>query len=130
MHLVVPIQPRADWDAAKSFCRAVAEFIGRAAPGRYIAKMSKAARKGKIFVDYLRNGRGATSIAAYSARARPGATVSVPIGWEELDSGVRSDQFTIFSVPARLAELKRETWANISRTRQTITKAMHKRLEI
>ncbi len=73
LHLVVPVTPRLEWDEAKDFCRSVANFIVRAAPDRYIATMSKAARKGKIFIDYLRNGRGATAIAPYSTRARPGA---------------------------------------------------------
>ena len=86
LHVVVPIQRRTTWDDAKAFCRAVADFMVRAAPDRYIAKMSKAARKGKIFVDYLRNDLGATAIAPYSTRNRAGATVSVPISWEELSS--------------------------------------------
>ncbi len=71
LHLVVPIQPRADWDLAKAFCKAVADAAVRAAPERYVATMSKAARKGKIFIDYLRNARGATSVAPYSTRNRP-----------------------------------------------------------
>ena len=68
--------------------------------------MSKAARKGKIFVDYLRNGRGATAIAPYSTRARAQATVSGPIAWEELSARLRSDQFTIKNLPARLKRLR------------------------
>ena len=73
LHIVVPIRRRTSWHDAKAFCRAVADFLVAAAPDRYIATMSKAARKGKIFVDYLRNDRGATAIAPYSTRARPGA---------------------------------------------------------
>ena len=73
LHIVVPIRRRTTWHDAKAFCRAVADFLVAAAPDRYIATMSKAARKGKIFVDYLRNDRGATAIAPYSTRARPGA---------------------------------------------------------
>ena len=69
----MPIRPRTAWDEAKAFCQAVADLMVRAAPDRYIATMSKAARKGKIFIDYLRNGRGATAVAPYSTRAQPGA---------------------------------------------------------
>ncbi len=130
LHVVVPVEPRLEWDEAKAFSKAVADLMVRAAPNRYIATMSKAARKGKIFVDYLRNGRGATSIAPYSTRARAGATVSVPISWEELGPKLRSDEFTIADVPARLAKLKKDPWAEIGKVRQSITKAMIKRLEI
>jgi bifunctional non-homologous end joining protein LigD len=129
LHLVVPIQPRTEWDEAKAFCRAVADFIVRAAPDRYIATISKAARKGKIFIDYLRNGRGATSIAPYSTRSRAEATVSVPITWEELSPRLRSDQYTVQNLPARLRNLKQDPWADIATTRQSITVAMRKRLE-
>lgn len=130
LHLVVPVQPRTDWDDAKSFCHALADFVVQAAPDRYIATMSKAARKGKIFIDYLRNARGATAVAPYSTRARPGATVSVPLAWEELTPRLRPDQFTVASVPARLAKLKKDPWADLSKTKQTITKAMRKQLEL
>ena len=129
LHIVVPVQPRLDWDEAKAFCQAVADFVVRAAPDRYIASMSKAARKGKVFVDYLRNARGATAIAAYSTRSRPGATASVPIAWDELSFRLRSDQFTIAKVPARLAKLKKDPWTEMATTKQSITKAMRKRLE-
>jgi bifunctional non-homologous end joining protein LigD len=130
LHVVVPVQPRTDWDDAKSFCHALADFVVRAAPDRYIATMSKAARKGKIFIDYLRNVRGATSVAPYSTRAQPGATVSVPLAWEELTARLGPDQFTLASVPARLAKLKKDPWAALFRTKQTITKTMRKQLEL
>jgi bifunctional non-homologous end joining protein LigD len=128
LHLVVPVQARLPWDEAKAFCKDVAEFIVRAAPDRYVATMSKAARKGKIFIDYLRNGRGATSIAAYSTRNRPGATVSVPITWDELSPSLKSDHFTIRNLPERLQKLKKDPWADLPKTKQTITTAMRKRL--
>jgi bifunctional non-homologous end joining protein LigD len=128
LHVVVPIQPRVGWDDAKAFCHAIADLMTRAAPDRYIATMSKAARKGKIFIDYLRNGRGATAIAPYSTRAREMATVSAPISWEELSPKLRSDQFTIENLPARLRKLKKDPWADFASTRQSITAAMRKRL--
>jgi bifunctional non-homologous end joining protein LigD len=128
LHLVVPVQPRAEWHDAKAFCRAVADFMVRLAPDRFTATMSKAARKGKIFIDYLRNARGATAVAPYSTRNRPGATVSVPIAWEELTAGLHSDHFTIENLPARLSKLKNDPWTELAKTKQSITAAMVKRL--
>jgi bifunctional non-homologous end joining protein LigD len=130
LHVVVPIQRRTSWEDAKSFCRAVADFLVAAAPDRYIATMSKAARKGKIFVDYLRNDRGATSIAPYSTRARAGGTVSTPIAWDELNGRLHSDQFTVTNLPARLARLKNDPWADLSEVRQSITASMLRQLEL
>jgi bifunctional non-homologous end joining protein LigD len=128
LHIVVPIQPRLEWPEAKAFCRSIADLIVRAAPDRLIATMSKAARKGKIFIDYLRNGRGATSIAPYSTRAKAGATVSVPIAWNELKPGLKSDHFTIENLPARLSRLKNDPWADLPKIKQLITATMIKRL--
>jgi bifunctional non-homologous end joining protein LigD len=90
--------------------------------------MSKAARKGKIFIDYLRNGRGATAIAPYSTRARAGATVSVPISWNELSPKLKSDQFTVENLFSRLDRLKSDPWAEIANVKQSITKSMMKEL--
>lgn len=129
LHIVVPINRRLDWDGAKEFCRALADFLVAAAPDRYIAKMSKAARKGKIFVDYLRNDRGSTAIAPYSTRAKPGATVSVPIKWDELNDRLTSDHFTINNLPARLARLRKDPWAEMLTTKQNVTAAMLKSLK-
>jgi bifunctional non-homologous end joining protein LigD len=129
LHIAVPIQRRTDWDDAKAFCRAVADFMVAAAPDRYIAKMSKAARRGKIFIDYLRNDRGATAVAPYSTRVKPGATVSVPITWDELSSKLKSDHFTMANVPPRLAKLKKDPWAGIEKVKQSITASMLKRLQ-
>jgi bifunctional non-homologous end joining protein LigD len=129
LHIVVPIQRRMDWDNAKAFCRAVADFMVAAAPDRYIAKMSKAARKGKVFVDYLRNDRGATAVAPYSTRNRPGATVSVPLTWEELSPTIKSDHFNIHNLVTRLSKLKKDPWAGIGATKQTITASMLRRLK-
>ena len=128
LHIVVPIQRRHSWEEAKEFCKAVADFLVAAAPNRYIAKMSKAARKNKIFVDYLRNDQGSTSVAAYSTRNRPGATVSVPIKWSELTDELTSDYFTIENLPHRLAKLRKDPWAGIDSTKQWITAAMLKQL--
>jgi bifunctional non-homologous end joining protein LigD len=129
LHVVVPIQRRTSWDDAKAFCLAVANFLVAAAPDRYIAKMSKAARKNKIFVDYLRNDQGSTAIAPYSTRNRPGATVSVPITWNELKDGLTSDYFNIENLPKRLAKLNKDPWAGIDSVKQSITAAMLKKLQ-
>ncbi len=128
LHLVVPVQARTEWDEAKAFCRAVADCMVQAAPDLFIASSSKAARKGKIFIDYLRNGRGATAVAPYSTRAKPGATVSTPIAWEELTASLHSDHFTIENIPDRLGKLKNDPWADLAKTKQSITVAMRKRL--
>lgn len=127
LHVVLPIERRISWDDAKDFSHAVALFLEAAAPDRFTSKMSKAARKGKIFIDYLRNDRGATSIAPYSTRARSGAPVSTPITWEELGK-VTSNQFTIRNLPARLARLKADPWAEIGKTKQAIKASMTKKL--
>ncbi|MDZ4781878.1 MAG: non-homologous end-joining DNA ligase [Planctomycetia bacterium] len=130
LHLVVPVQSRLGWDESKAFCRRVAELLEEAAPDRYISTMSKAARKGKIFVDYLRNGRGATAVAAYSTRARDGAPISVPLAWDELSPRLRSDYFTIQNLPARLQRLKLDPWAALPTLKQSLTKSMLKRLGV
>lgn len=129
LHLVVPVQPRTEWDEAKSFCKAVADLIVRAAPDRYLATMSKAARKGKIFIDYLRNGRGATAVAPYSTRAREGAPISVPIAWSELSTSLRSDQFTVTNIFNRLNRLKRDPWAEIGSVKQSLSKTLIKKVK-
>lgn len=130
LHLVVPVQARLTWEASKAFCRRVAELLEEAAPERYVSKMSKAARRGKIFVDYLRNGRGATAVAAYSTRARDGAPVSVPLAWDELSARLHSDYFTIRNLPARLENLKRDPWEEMPKQKQSLTKSMLKRLGV
>lgn len=110
LHVVVPLQPTAGWDAVKDFSRAVAETLAAAHPDRYVATMSKAKRTGKIFIDYLRNGEGATAVLPYSPRARPGATVAWPVGWKDLRH-LSPATFTVRSVPALLKRRRRDPWA-------------------
>lgn len=121
LHVVAPIDRRLGWYDFKEFTRLVVEQMEQAEPARYTTTLAKSARKGKIFLDYLRNGRNATFIAPYSPRARAGAPVAVPITWEELAHGVDAARFTIHSVPRRLANLPRDPWEGIHGTRQAIT---------
>ena len=120
LHVVVPLRPSADWDALRALGEGIgAELVGRA-PDRYTINPLKAARRGRIFVDYLRNVRGATSVAAYSPRARADAPVSTPLGWSELAGGVTPGDFTVQTVPRRLAARK-DPWADFFSVDQAIT---------
>ena len=120
LHVVVPIDRRYDWKRAKAFTKRVADDLARDKPDRYVSNMSKAQRKGKIFVDYLRNDHGSTSIAAYSTRARAGAAVSVPLTWDELSPRIGPDHFTVQNLPQRLAKLKADPWEAMANVRQTL----------
>ncbi|HTE54672.1 MAG TPA: non-homologous end-joining DNA ligase [Kofleriaceae bacterium] len=120
LHVVAPFARRIGWDELKSFTQGVAVAMVRDQPKRFVANMSKAQRRGKIFVDYLRNGRGATAVAPYSTRVRAGATVAAPITWDELAAGVRPGDFTVLSMPARLSALKSDPWDGFDELRQSI----------
>lgn len=122
LHIVVPLKPDADWARVKDFSKALAEQLARDFPDRYTANMSKKARPGKIFVDYLRNGRGATAVAPYSTRARGKAPVAVPIAWEELGLGVRADQFQVDNLMNRLDHLKKDPWAGFRKAARPLPK--------
>jgi len=121
LHVVVPLTPRAEWDAVREFARAVAENMVRQFPGEYIATMSKQKRRNKIFIDYLRNGRGATSVAAYSTRARRGAPISAPLAWVELSENIGPDTFNIQNIRQRLSSLKSDPWEGYFSVRQSLT---------
>ncbi|MFZ3017043.1 MAG: DNA ligase D [Gallionella sp.] len=110
LHLVVPLHPQADWESVKSFARAVSELHARDEPQLLTTNMSLAKRHGRIFIDYLRNTRGATAIASYSVRARPGAPVAVPLRWDELGPAVRSDHYTVETLQRRLGALRADPW--------------------
>ncbi len=119
LHIVAPLTG-ADWTAAKEFTRKVALAMARDAPTRYLAKMTKSARQGRIFIDYLRNGRGATAVAAFSPRARPGAPVSTPVDWSELNAELSPGRYTVLNLQKRLARLKDNPWAEIGTLRQQL----------
>lgn len=123
LHVCAPIRRTLDWDRFKAFTKAFADQMARDEPTLYTSNVSKAARKHKIFVDYLRNGRNATFIAPYSPRAREGAPVATPIAWEELAQGVDPTSLTTQTVPARLTTLARDPWHGIDDVDQAITAA-------
>jgi bifunctional non-homologous end joining protein LigD len=129
LHVVVPLNPRRhEWEAAKAFTRTVAQHFADEWPDLYTATMAKAARKGRIFIDYLRNDRGATAVAPYSTRARPGAPVSTPLAWDELSDRIRSDQFRVDNVRQRLKTLKRDPWQGFFDVKQQLPKFVEGKL--
>jgi bifunctional non-homologous end joining protein LigD len=119
LHVYAPLKPRADWAAVKAFAHALAKAMSKDSPRKYLATASKKARSGRIFVDYLRNGRGATAVVAYSARARSGATVSTPLAWDELGPEIRSDRFTISNLLHRLSR-GGDPWRNARATAKVL----------
>ncbi len=129
MHVVVPLDRRHDWDLARQFARSVTERLAREAPELIVDKMGPQNRVGRIFVDYLRNQRGASTVAAYSVRARPGLAVSVPIEREELAQLERADRWNIGNLDERLRALRSDPWARYGAVRQRLTQALLKRLE-
>ena len=128
LHVVVPIERRADWDVVNTFAKAAAERLVRGNSTRYVAKASKAIRDARIFIDWLRNSRGATYAAPWSARARQGAPVSVPIGWDALSSISKPDQFTIPKVMKMIAAGQDDPWKDMLTLKQRLTPAMAEQL--
>ena len=128
LHVVLPVKPKYDWDEIKSFAHAVAGEMVRRQPDSYTPSLPKKARHGKIFIDYLRNQRGATAIAPYSARAKPGASVAAPLSWKEVEGGTRGDAFTIATLPDRLKRLRRDPWETLFEVKQQIPAAMMRKL--
>ena len=124
LHVVVPLAPHAEWTTCLAFSRAVAAAIEANDPARFTTNFAKAGRADKILIDYLRNNRTNTSIAAYSTRARPRATVSVPVAWRELSASLDPAAFTIATVPRRLAKLRRDPWEAYYAARQKLTRPM------
>jgi bifunctional non-homologous end joining protein LigD len=119
LHVVAPVAPT-DWETTKTFVQAFAQAMAADEPDRYLAKMTKAARGGKIFVDYLRNSLEQTAVAAYSTRARAGAPVSVPVSWQELGRTKAANQYTVLNLMQRLSALKSDPWKDIDRVKQRL----------
>jgi len=128
LHVVVPLNPGCTWDVVKSFAHGFADVMAQMHPLEFIAVASKRSRKGLIYLDYLRNGRGATAVASYSLRARPGAPVAVPLRWEELGKLKSGHDFDIHTTPTRLSRLKKDPWAGIDKLKQNLDD-VHGKLE-
>jgi len=120
LHVQMPLDREADWNEVKTYAHDVAALMAAQQPQRYTANARKASRKGKIYIDYLRNARGATSVAPYSTRARTGAPVSTPLFWEELSSRLGPDAFTVNNLPDRLTRLKNDPWNDYARIRNSL----------
>jgi bifunctional non-homologous end joining protein LigD len=123
LHVVVPIRRLHGWDTVKGFSQAVVQHLAATIPGRFVAKSGSRNRVGKIFIDYLRNGFGATTVSAWSARARPGLGVSVPLAWEELQSLTSANRWSVSNIHERL-DKGNNPWADYETTRQSIAPAM------
>jgi bifunctional non-homologous end joining protein LigD len=123
LHVVVPIKPEWDWDRAKGFSQEVVVHMSRTIPQLFVAKSGASNRVGRIFIDYLRNSFQASTIAAFSARARPGLGVSVPLKWSELEGLERADQWTIANLHERLAKLRADPWKGYDKAKQSLAKA-------
>jgi bifunctional non-homologous end joining protein LigD len=130
LHVVVPLRRAAGWDEVKAFSQAVSRHLAATFPQLFTATMGPRNRVGRIFVDYLRNGRGASTVTAFSARARPGMGVSVPLAWRELAALERADQWNVATVMSRLQGLRDDPWADYAGTRQLITQEMKQRLAV
>jgi bifunctional non-homologous end joining protein LigD len=129
LHVVVPLAPKAHWSDCLEFARAFASTVVRRAPALFTAQFAKSGRERKILIDYLRNNRTNTSIAAYSTRANPDATVSAPLAWTELSAKRPPDGFTAATMPRRLARLRSDPWKEYWTTPQQIPRGAIRALE-
>jgi bifunctional non-homologous end joining protein LigD len=123
MHVVVPLKPSAEWDAVKAFSLTIAAGLAKDDPDRFTTNMAKSKRIGKVFIDYLRNGRGATAIASYSTRAREGAPVAVPLSWDELRTTMPPDGYDLVSVERRLRRLRADPWREFDEARRPLPRS-------
>jgi bifunctional non-homologous end joining protein LigD len=125
LHLVVPLKKHFDWDTVKSFSQAVVQHLARTLPDRFVAKSGATNRVGRIFIDYLRNGYGATTACAWSARSRPGLGISVPVRWDELAALKSGAHWNVGTAHQRLDE-GNEPWADYEASRASLQGAMKK----
>ena len=127
LHVVAPLKPMAGWPDVKAFTKAIADQMAADSPDRFVSTITKSKRQGKILVDYLRNQRGATAVSPYSTRARPGAAVSMPLFWEELNSGIGPAYFTVANASTRLEALRSDPWADFKSAAAPLEEAKAKR---
>jgi bifunctional non-homologous end joining protein LigD len=118
VHVVVPVDRRYDYPQVKAFAKKVAESLAAKTPTRYLTRISKAERRGRIFIDYLRNDATSTAVAAYSTRSRAGAPVATPVTWDELSPSLDPAAFNVNTVPARLAKIGGDPWREMGKVRQ------------
>jgi bifunctional non-homologous end joining protein LigD len=123
LHVVAPLKRDVDWAELKAFTKKIASNFATAAPERFTINPLKRERHDRIFLDYLRNDRGSTAVAPYVVRARPGATISLPIEWNEVNARLDPSRYTLASVPKLLASRKNDPWAGMTKHRQTIAAA-------
>ncbi|MBS0431383.1 MAG: non-homologous end-joining DNA ligase [Proteobacteria bacterium] len=123
LHVVVPLNPRPDWESAKAFSHALARTLEEESPKEYVSVATMSKRKGRIFVDYLRNARGSTAVASYCVRAREGAGIATPLRWEELSRLRSGAQYTIANLMRRLDTLKDDPWRGLGKVRQSLPDA-------
>ncbi|MGA3303992.1 MAG: DNA ligase D [Methylovirgula sp.] len=128
LHVVAPLKPSAGWEEVKNFSRDIAQSMAADSPESYVATITKSKRHGKILIDYLRNGRGATAVAPYSTRARPGAPVSMPLGWSELTPEIGPAYFTLANAPARLAALSKDPWGDFQKLAKSLPSSKAKKV--
>ncbi len=120
LHVVLPVEPTADWREVKSFAKGVSAEMAADSPDKFLTKASKAERTGRIFIDYLRNDPTSTAVAPYSTRSRPGAPVATPLRWDELTPKLDPKSFTIRTVPGRIARQRSDPWAEMLGVRQRL----------
>src|SRR3954447_864762 len=120
LHVVAPIERRAEWPDVKRFARTLAEAIAADAPTRYLTRISKAERRGRIFIDYLRNDPTSTAVAPYSTRSREGAPVATPLDWNDLSPSLDPRSFNVRTMPAHIAGGARDPWADLGKVRQRL----------
>jgi bifunctional non-homologous end joining protein LigD len=119
LHVVLPVEPVSPWREAKAWAKQLSEAMAADAPDRYLTRISKAERSGRIFIDYLRNDPTSTAVAPYSTRSRPGAPVAMPLEWKEVAAGLDPGAFTVQTAPARIREVP-DPWAGMHEVRQRL----------
>ncbi len=122
LHVVVPLNPGCDWELTRRFAHGFADALAKSEPHRFLATATKSLRNKRIFVDYLRNGRGATAVASYSLRARAGAPVAMPVAWSDLPRVTKASAFTLKDVPAKLKRRRKDPWEGIDRVKQNLAR--------